>query len=72
MSDDPFAPIAGVGRKPAKASPEWSLVVPVTADAPPTPAQHPKLGEHLAAWRYTDAAGRLLGYVRRFDNVEVP
>jgi putative DNA primase/helicase len=42
-------------------------MVPVPDEVSPPPARHPKLGEHVAAWRYTDAAGRLLGYVRRFD-----
>jgi hypothetical protein len=69
MTDDPFAPI-GSGRAAAAASTSKSAhvpVMPVPEDAPPAPAEHFKLGKPSAKWRYTDAAGGLLGYVYRFD-----
>jgi putative DNA primase/helicase len=71
MIDGPFAPIRGLRRKPTTATPTtWTLVVPVPDDAPPAPAQHPTLGRAIGTCRYLDAAGRLLGYVRRFDTAE--
>jgi putative DNA primase/helicase len=42
-------------------------VVPVPADAPPPPTAHPTLGKPSATWTYPDSAGRVLGYVLRFD-----
>jgi hypothetical protein len=67
--NDPFAPLAGSARH-APASTAWTLIVPVPEDAPSPPTRHPKLGEHAASWPYTDAAGRLLGYARRFESTE--
>ncbi|WP_249780897.1 ATP-binding protein [Bradyrhizobium sp. dw_78] len=70
MNDNPFAPIGGVtsGKSGASSSKtKWVTVVPVPADAPPAPTIHPKLGRPTARWSYTDAAGRPIGFVLRFD-----
>ena len=65
--NDPFARIDGASaRKPIIAA-AWALIAPVPDDAPPPPARHPKLGEAVATWPYTDATGRLLGYMFRFN-----
>ena len=64
---DPFAPIAAGAKQAAAAKPKGSNIVPVPADAPPPPAEHPTLGKPSAIWRYTDAGGRLLGFACRFD-----
>jgi putative DNA primase/helicase len=64
---DPFAPIAGGKRKPIGAPPIGTLIAPVPDDAPPPPSRHPKLGEPSARWTYSDAIGRLLGFVLRFE-----
>jgi putative DNA primase/helicase len=71
MSDNPFAPVRGVGpRRPANVKSKWILVVPAPADAPPPPSEHFKLGKPSATWTYADATGAVLGYVLRFDNAE--
>jgi len=70
MINDPFAPLDGAtpGRAPASSEkPAWVPVLPVPADAPAPPASHPKLGKGTLTWTYRDAAGDVLGYVRRFD-----
>jgi putative DNA primase/helicase len=68
MSDDPFAPIAAGSKKTTTAKPPKGVVVmPLPADAPAPPAEHPTLGAPTMIWRYVDAAGRLLGYACRFD-----
>jgi hypothetical protein len=41
--------------------------MPVPADAPAPPAQHPRLGAATLSWEYRDGAQRLLGVVCRFD-----
>lgn len=66
MNGDPFAPIGG-GRAPRRSTASWAAVVPVPPDAPPPPASHFKLGKPTSRWRYTDAAGRILGFVDRYD-----
>lgn len=64
---DPFAPLAGSNAilSPQAGKAARVIVVPVPADAP-APPKH-KLGDPTATWRYLDAAGDMLGYVRRFD-----
>ena len=71
---DPFAPIGGKppGKPPGKpnssnSKTKWVTVVPVPADAPPPPASHPTLGKPTGRWCYTDAAGKPIGFVLRFD-----
>jgi hypothetical protein len=68
---DPFARIAASASKAttAKAA-KGTVVMPVPADAPPEPAEHPTLGKPTATWRYNDADGRLLGYTCRFDSAD--
>ncbi len=50
-----------------RAAPEWTAILPVTADAPPPPTTHPRHGtpSHIAAYR--DAGGNLLGLIHRYD-----
>ncbi len=42
-------------------------MVPVPADAPPPPEEHPTRGKPIAKWTYRDGTGRVLGHVWRFD-----
>jgi hypothetical protein len=42
-------------------------IMPVPAEAPPMPTEHPKLGKPSGRWPYRDAAGRLLFEALRFD-----
>jgi hypothetical protein len=49
------------------AAPEWRVILPVPEDAPAPPSKHPTLGAGAARWEYRDAAGRLLGFICRFD-----
>ncbi|MGA3190738.1 MAG: ATP-binding protein, partial [Bryobacteraceae bacterium] len=68
MSVDPFAPVDGgpaSGREGKR--PSWVTVVPVPSDAPKPPASHPRLGKSVATWCYLNAAGEVIGFVRRFD-----
>jgi hypothetical protein len=71
MSDDPFAPIdstcKGTSEKAADAPVAWIAIIPVPDGAPAAFPAHPKLGKPSARWRYTDAAGALLGFACRFD-----
>jgi hypothetical protein len=64
ISFDPIGPQPPV-RKPAE--PEWRIILPAPADAPAPPAKHPKLGTASHRWEYRDSAGRLLGFVCRFN-----
>jgi putative DNA primase/helicase len=64
---DPFAPISGKGAAPRAEPPAWEPIVPVPADAPPPPPEHPTRGKASAIWPYKDAEGRLLHIVRRFE-----
>ena len=66
---DPFAPIAAGGEQTPKRKAR-AIVLPVPADAPKPPSEHFKLGKPSARWIYTDAAGKVLGYVLRFDTAE--
>lgn len=49
---------------PAAPTQRWTTT---PTDAPPPPARHPQHGEPIARWCYRDDAGRVLGYVLRFD-----
>jgi putative DNA primase/helicase len=48
-------------------APEWRIIMPAPEDAPAPPATHPKLGRPSMTWEYRDGAGRLNGYVYRFE-----
>ncbi len=65
---DPFAPVGGsrAGKASSDAG-EWEIIAPVPTGTRAAPKQHPKLGKPTAVWTYSDAEGRLLGYVHRFD-----
>jgi energy-coupling factor transporter ATP-binding protein EcfA2 len=66
---DPFEPIGG--GKPAKQpAREFDAIMPVPADAPARPLEHPRLGKPTKTWTYHDAAGAVLGYMHRFDPPE--
>ena len=70
MNDDPFAPIGSPQPgKPAGSNvkAKWLTVTPVPADAPAPPKAHPALGKPASRWEYTDADGKVLGFVFRFD-----
>ena len=64
-----FAPLPGAGRPRRSAAPadDWRLLLPVPDDAPPGPPVHNRRGKPAGCWTYRDPAGRLLGYVLRFD-----
>jgi putative DNA primase/helicase len=69
---NPFAPLHGAGAPAGKASakakpPAFAVIAPVPGDAPAAPTRHKDLGPPSATWTYRDAAGRLLGYVCRFE-----
>lgn len=46
---------------------DWKPVLPVPDEAPPRPVAHIKRGKPSRVWTYRDGAGRLLGYVARFE-----
>src|SRR5262249_14347493 len=48
-------------------APKFEIVVPVPIEAQVAPMRHPKLGKPTAIWIYSDAEGRTLGYVHRYD-----
>ena len=66
---DPFAPIAGKGKRAnlAVVPPAMAVMMPVPTEAPAPPQRHPTLGQPILAWTYTDTAGRVLGYVHRYE-----
>ena len=66
--NDPFAPIGAAAAPHGAEKPSRSIVVPVPDDAPAIPKH--KLGRPQGEWRYLDSAGRLLGYVFRFDTTD--
>lgn len=66
----PSKPPAPIQREPAKQkaeSPIWTPIMPVPDDVPEPPKAHFKRGLPASSWAYLDAAGRLLGYVYRFN-----
>lgn len=75
MPDDNAGMFAPLTPEDAKASHEVgptkavvkAPILPVPDNAPPLRFKHPKYGEPSRTWPYRDAAGRLLGYVARFD-----
>ena len=66
---DPFAPIAGKAKRAnlTVVPPTMVVVMPVPTEAPAPPQRHPTLGQPILAWTYTDFAGRVLGYVHRYE-----
>lgn len=52
---------------PDKTAAKPEVLMPVPDDAPRPQFRHPKHGAPSATWAYHDTAGRLLGYVCRFD-----
>jgi len=69
MTADPFSPIAGSNAKTSdkRKKPLRECVVPVPPHAPAAPQRHYKLGKPSQRWKYLNAAGKLLGYVCRFE-----
>jgi putative DNA primase/helicase len=69
--DAPFAPLKSDEIVPlAVPVSEGELVLPVPADAPPTPQAHFKLGQPSARWDYRNAGGAELFAVLRFDEAD--
>ena len=66
---DPFGPIGG-GKSTKQPAREFDAIMPVPADAPARPNEHPRLGRPTQTWTYRDVAGAVLGYVHRFDPPE--
>jgi predicted P-loop ATPase len=62
-SQSPAAP----APKPVADRTPWMPIVPVDEGAPEPPAAHLKRGRPACTWAYRDRAGRLLGYVYRFQ-----
>ena len=59
---------------PAPPKPKNTPIVPVPADAPRFDLENPifaskEEGAPVAAWEYTDADGRLVGYIARYETV---
>jgi len=68
MSSDPFAPVPRRRHNSfGEDDSNWKIIMPVRADAPPPPNRHKMLGTPTAIWTYTDADGRVIGYVHRYD-----
>jgi putative DNA primase/helicase len=68
MSAAMFDPLPSGATTPPR-TPEWRVIMPAPEDAPAPPATHPKLGRPSIRWEYRDGAGRLNGYVCRFERV---
>lgn len=66
-----FEPLPGAGKETrerrSQPADQWTVVVPVPADAPAPPVGHPTRGRPSARWSYVSADGALLGEVCRFD-----
>ena len=54
-------------RQPDKAAAKPEVLMPVPEDAPRPQLRHPRHGQPATHWEYRDTAGRLLGYVCRFN-----
>lgn len=52
---------------PGKTAAKPEVLMPVPDDAPHPQFRHPKYGTPSATWAYHDTAGRLLGYICRFN-----
>lgn len=75
MDGDPmFSPLtpeeAAKACSPRKSTSSKTPIVPVPDDASLLQFKHPKYGEPDHAWPYHDAAGRLVGYVCRWDCID--
>lgn len=64
---DPLTPDELASANAAPKPDDKQPIVPVPDDAPQMAFKHPKFGEPSKAWPYHDAAGKLVGYVARFD-----
>ena len=62
--------ITFTGHPGASSKEKPAVLMPVPDDAPRAQLRHPKHGEPSATWTYLDPAGRLLGYVCRFNQDE--
>jgi len=64
-----FAPIAGTGMPGPRPKPgdAWQMVLPVPEEAPKPPTQHFSNGKPSGLWPYRDVAGKMLGFVCRFE-----
>lgn len=49
---------------------DWRPILPVPPGAPPPPFQHRRFSRPASSWVYNDAAGKLVGYVSRFDRAD--
>jgi hypothetical protein len=72
LASGPFAPLPSemtttVVDEAVAAGDDLVPMTPVPEDAPEPEFRHRDLGEPSAVWTYRDAAGRVLGYVSRFD-----
>ncbi len=66
------APVVATGAAPTptpakKGKPVWTPICPVPVDAPAPMPKHHAYGKPSTTWKYLDAAGKLLGYVCRFE-----
>ena len=61
--------VSSLGGKREKAD-DWRPLLPVPPGAPPRPFQHRRFGRPASSWVYNDAAGKVLGYVSRFDKAD--
>lgn len=62
--------ITFTGHPGASSKEKPAVLMPVPDDAPRPQFRHPKHGAPSATWAYHDTAGRLLGYVCRFNRGE--
>lgn len=62
--------ITFTGHPGASSKEKPAVLMPVPDDAPRAQLRHPKHGMPSATWAYHDTAGRLLGYVCRFNRGE--
>jgi hypothetical protein len=67
--DDRFEPLTESELTAAQPGDEdeGECVMPIPADAPPMPSEHPKFGKSSDRWPYRDASGALLFEVWRCD-----
>ncbi len=69
--DAPFAPLKQDEIVPfGPGDSDGGLVLPIPADAPPSPETHFDLGQPSASWTYRDATGAMIFKVLRFDRAD--
>jgi putative DNA primase/helicase len=71
MHKNPFEPLgkSSENEGPAGAS-SRCVVMPVPANAPVPPSQHPTLGVPSTTWAYRNAVGEVLGFICRFEQMD--